>query len=556
MCTFLPRILLIATSVLFTTCQNRNSNPPKELIAELQLASGPLISCSPANKSFGVVNFEMDCNENVKQDFNTAMELLHSFEYSEAEKQFAKVIAQSPDCAMAYWGVAMSTFHPLWEPPSERDLIKGARAISIAKSIKNKSEKTNDYINAVAAYYDNWRATDAKKRSINFENAMQRLHAKYSADNESAIFYALSLDAAADPTDKTFARQKKAGEILTALYKSAPDHPGIVHYIIHTYDYPGIANLALDAAKRYADVAPSSSHALHMPSHIFTRLGLWDDCIHSNLDAVAAAKCYAESAGIKGHWDEELHGLDYLVYGYLQKGDNQKADEQLQYLNSIQEVNPSNFKVAYAFAAIPARIVLENKNWKAAASLALKPGFAWQQYPWQEAIVHFARTLGAAHTGLLAQANLELDTLKQLRTMLEHNKDAYKANQVAIQATAAEAWIAFFKGNKNDALSKMELAANMEDSTSKHPVTPGEVLPARELYADMLLAAHQYDKALQQYELSLQKAPNRFNSLYGAGLAAEKLNNHDKANDYYDQLTAIADKNSNRPELLLLPKKY
>jgi tetratricopeptide (TPR) repeat protein len=556
MCTALTRLLLIATCAIFTTCQTQNNNPPKEAVADLQLASGPLISCSPANKSFGIVNFDMDCSETVKLDFNTGMELLHSFEYTEAEKQFAKVIVQSPGCAMAYWGVAMSAFHPLWEPPSEHDLIKGAKAISIAKNINKKSEKTTDYINAVAAYYDNWRTTDARKRNLSFENAMKRLYTKYATDNESAIFYALSLDAAADPTDKTFSKQKKAGEILTALYKSAPNHPGIVHYIIHTYDYPGIANLALDAAKRYADVAPASSHALHMPSHIFTRLGLWDDCIHSNLNSIAAAKCYAESAGIKGHWDEELHGLDYLVYAYLQKGDNQKAIEKLRYLNAIAQVNPSNFKVAYAFAAIPARIVLENKHWKEAAVLPLKSGFAWKQFPWQEAIIHFARALGAAHMKSLQQANAELDKLKQLRAALENVKDAYKAKQVAIQQTTAEAWIAFFNGNKKAAISKMELAANMEDSTSKHPVTPGEVLPARELYADMLMEDHQYEEALQQYERSLQKAPNRFNSLYGAGLAAEKSNNRNKANDYYDQLTTIADKNSNRPELLLLPKKY
>jgi hypothetical protein len=288
-----------------------------------------------------------------------------------------------------------------------------------------------------------------------------------------------------------------------------------------------------------------------MPSHIFTRLGLWDDCIRSNLNSVAAAKCYAESAGIKGHWDEELHGLDYLVYAYLQKGNNQAADEQLRYLNSIEEVNPSNFKVAYAFAAIPSRIMLENKNWRGAAALTLNSSVvAWKQFPWQEAIVHFARALGSAHTGSLTQANLELDTLKQLHTMLENNKDAYKAKQVSIQIAGAEAWIAFAAGKKTEALKEMELAATMEDSTSKHPVTPGEVLPARELYADMLLKADQYNNALEQYERALQKAPNRFNSLYGACVAAEKLGNREKAEYYYKQLTSIADKNSNRPELL------
>ena len=549
---FLNRLLFLLPFGLLMACNGNHSTPDKDLISALHLKSGEIISCGPPDKEFGLVNFEITGNEEVQKHFNLALELLHSFEYDEAEKVFAKIIDESPDCAMAYWGIAMCNFHPLWEPPTEADLKKGAKAIEIANTITAKSKRESDYINAVAAYYKNWDNTNPMTRSTNFENAMEQMHRKYAADKEAAIFYALALDAAADPTDKSYSKQKKAGAILDSLYKQEPNHPGIIHYIIHTYDYPGIAKLALPAAGKYARVAPSSAHALHMPSHIFTRLGLWDDCIRSNLESVDAAKCYATSAGIKGHWDEELHGLDYLVYAYLQKGDNAAAGDQLKYIASINEVFPVNFKEAYTFAAAPSRMVLENKKWQEAAGLQLHPAdFPWKKFPWQEAINHFTRLLGAAHTNNVSSAEAELEKLHALSDTLQKQKDLYKANQVAIQIKAGEAWIALMKGRKTDALKLMSVAADMEDSTSKHPVTPGEVIPARELYADMLLQIQQYENALQQFEKVLQKSPNRFNSLYGAGVAAEKSGLIDKAVIYYKQLSAIASSNSYRPELLV-----
>jgi hypothetical protein len=415
-------------------CGGNDSKPSKEQITQLDLKRGTLISCGSPGKEFGTVDFEMSCDEKVKTDFNLAIELLHSFEYDESEKVFAKIIDEAPECAMAYWGVAMCSYHPLWEPPSEADLKKGAEAITIAKSINKKSEKESAYINAIAAYYKDWDKTNPLARSINFEKAMEQLHNTYPEDKEAAIFYALALDAAANPTDKTYVNQKKAGDILNALYAEEPNHPGIIHYIIHTYDYPELATLALPAARRYATVAPSSAHALHMPSHIFTRLGLWDECIKSNLESVAAAQCYAESAGIKGHWDEELHGIDYVVYAYLQKGDDDSAKQQFNYLSTIKEVHPANFKVAYAFAAIPARIALETKNWNDAANLQLPQlNLAWNKFPWQEAIIHFARLLGAVKSQKIDAAKNELVKLNALHDTLQQQKDAYKANQVAIQ---------------------------------------------------------------------------------------------------------------------------
>jgi tetratricopeptide (TPR) repeat protein len=548
------RVLLYVflLSLMMLSCKNKNSSPSKEVIAELKLKRGDVISCGPPDAQFGTVDFKMTCNEKVKKDFNLAIELLHSFEYDESEKLFSKIIDETPECAMAYWGVAMCNFHPLWNPPTESELQKGAKSIAIAKSINTKSARESGYINAIGLFYKDWDKADHHTRCIYFEKAMEQLHIKYADDHEAAIFYALALDAAADPRDKTYANQKKAAAILNALYAVEPNHPGIIHYLIHTYDYPGLAVLGLPAARKYAEVAPSSAHALHMPSHIFTRLGLWDEDIHLNLKSIASAKCYAESADIPGHWDEELHALDYLVYAYLQKGENKLAEEQVKYLKTITAVYPADFKVAYAFAAIPSRYFLENKKWKEAAVLQIPPAnISWKEFPWQESIIHFTRLLGAAHTRNFGVAKSELTKLNQLRDTLIKQKDSYKSKEVEVQIKTGEAWIQFESANKNSALNIMKLAADMEDSTEKHPVTPGEVLPARELLGDMLLQAKQHAEALNAYESVLQKCPNRFNSLYGAGVTAEKLGDKRKTVFYFKQLLTIVDTaNSDRPEVV------
>lgn len=549
------RMFFILWVTTLVSCKsNNNSSPSKELISGIDLKRGNVISCGPPEGKFGSVTFEMSCNEKAKENFNLAIELLHSFEYDEAEKVFAEVIDEFPECAMAYWGVAMSNFHALWTAPTAAELIKGSKAIEIAKSIPTKSARETAYINAIETFYKDYEKTDHLTRCTRYEKAMEQLHKDYPEDKETAIFYALALNAAANPSDKTFAKQKKAASLLNGLYPSEPDHPGIIHYIIHSYDYPGLAELALPSARKYAQVAPSSAHALHMPSHIFTRLGLWDECIQSNLASVSSAKCYAEQAGIKGHWDEELHGLDYLVYAYLQKGNNKLAQEQFAYLKSIKEIHPANFKVAYAFAAIPSRIFLENKNWKNAATAQLyAANIVWQQFPWQESLIHFTRLLGNAHLGNIKEAHTELATLEQLHTILDQQKDLYKSTQVAIQIKTGKAWIELMTGNKTTALALMSSAADMEDSTGKHPVTPGEVIPARELLGDMLLQMQQYEQAFIAYEKVLANSPNRFNSLYGAGLATQKSGNKEKAVFYYKQLSEMANSAaSDRSELVVI----
>jgi len=546
-------ILNVGSGLLLLTlisCWNRNS-PSPELINSINLKQGDVFLCGPFETQLGSVKFETSCSEKVKKDFNLALALLHSFEYDEAEKVFAKIIHVESTCAMAYWGVAMCNYHQLWpSQPTPAELGKGYSAISLARDIIPKSPKESAFIEAMAIFYKDWDIKNHATRTQLFEKAMEKVYQSYPEDKEAAIFYSLALDGSADPSDKTYSNQRKAGDILNALYPGEPDHPGIVHYIIHTYDYPGLASLALPAARKYASIAPSSAHAQHMPSHIYTRLGSWDESIESNLNSIASARCYAENAGIRGHWDEELHGMDYLVYAYLQKGDNKSARAQQDSLHAMVEVSPPNFKVAYSFAAIPARYALENKMWKDAAQLRIHPAnFPWKNFPWQKAIIHYTRAMGFAHLGQLDSSSVQINEMGRLVDSLVALKDSYKANQVLIRMASAEAWWLFKSGKKIEGLSRMKQASEMEDKTEKSPVTPGEILPARELLGDMLMLMHKYTAALEAYEENLKNHPNRFNGLFGAGLAAEKSNNGEKTKTYYSHLLKIVDSTSARPEL-------
>jgi len=510
--------------ILLLSCKSKN-NTTNSAINSLDLKKGEVISCGPQEgEIFGTVSFASTVPASLQKDLNTAIALLHSFEYDEAEKMFAKVIDAAPDCAMAYWGVAMSNFHPLWVPSSPSELQKGMQAIQIARSIKNKTKRETDYIEAMGQFYENTEQSDHRSRVLKFEKAMESIYKSYPDDKEAAIFYALSLNAAADPSDKSYTRQRKAFAILSPIFQEEPLHPGIVHYLIHSYDYPELSPLALSAARKYASIAPASAHAQHMPSHIFTNLGLWDECIKSNLVSVSSAKCYAEKAMIKGHWDEELHGMDYLVYAYLQKEENALAKQQLDYLQTMNEVYPVNFKVAYAFAAIPARYALERKDWKQAAELNIHPlNFPWDKFPWQNAIIHFARAMGHIHLNNINAAEKELDTLKAAYEKLKDQKNkGLEAAQVAVQINASEGWIEYKKGNNEKALALMKAAADAEDATEKHPVTPGPVIPARELLGELLLEMDQPALAFTEFEKDLERHPNRHNGLIGQAMAKEK----------------------------------
>jgi tetratricopeptide (TPR) repeat protein len=545
-------LLLGCTVMVFISCKNKNENQYKDHIASLDLKRGEVITCGPQEGQFGSTSFSASVPEKLRSDFNTAIALLHSFEYDESEKMFAKVIDQAPDCAMAYWGVAMSNFHPLWAPPSPAELEKGLKAIKIARSIEKKTKRESDYIEAIANFYGNADQFDHRSRVLKFEKSMEQIYLNYPDDKEAPVFYALALNAAADPADKTYARQKKAFGILNAIFQEEPLHPGIAHYIIHNYDYPGLAEMALPAARKYASIAPASAHAQHMPSHIFTRLGLWDECIKSNLVAAASGRCYAEQSKLKGSWDEELHALDYLVYAYLQKGEDSLAKERVDHLRSIRQVDPVNFKVAYAFAASPARYFLEKRMWKEAAGMEIyPPGFPWEKFPWQKAIIHFTRLLGDVHEHKMDEAKKELENLRSLQLVLSKEKNTSReAAQVTVQINTGEAWIQYTEGNNDHALKLMRAAADMEDGTEKHPVTPGEIIPARELLGDMLLDMNKPAEALEAYKLVLETHPNRFNGLYSAGLAAQRSGNKMEAKMYFQKLLdSIGTSNSKRSEL-------
>ena len=519
---FMRLLILFACFVLLICCNNNKVG--SELSKTIDLKKGPVISCGPQDgEIFGSVSFNAAVPSRSQKDFNTAIALLHSFEYDEAEKMFAKVIDEAPGCAMAYWGVAMSNFHPLWNPPSQTELQKGLQVVQVARSIKNKTRRESDYIEAIAQFYEHADEIDHRSRVLKFEKAMADVYRQYPDDKEAAVFYALALNAAVDPEDKTYSRQRKALGLLEPVFQQQPLHPGIAHYIIHNMDYPGLAELALPAARKYASIAPASAHAQHMPSHIFTRLGLWDECIKSNLVSVSSAQCYAEKAKLV-HWDEELHGLDYLVYAYLQKKDDASAKQQLDYLESIHEVSPANFKVAYAFAAVPARYALERKDWKMAAGLQLhEANFSWDNFPWQEAIIHFAKLLGNVHLNNLNDAENEFAQLKALyQNLLTQKNKAIEAAQVDVQIQTSEAWIELKKGNKQKAKELMIAAADKEDAMEKHPVTPGSVLPARELLGEMLLELNEPGLAIEVFEEDLKINPNRRNGMIGLNSARQK----------------------------------
>ena len=489
-----------------------------------------------SGKQFGEVSFSLSCKYSVRETFDLAISLLHSFEYDEAEKAFVNVIDADPDCAMAYWGVAMSIYHALWEPPSADKLVKGARVLKIAESLP-KTEREKEYLDAIGLYYKDWENIDAKTRASKMENKMEEIYRKYRDDKEAAILYALALNSTADPTDKNYTNQRKAGSILESIFLEQPNHPGIAHYIIHSYDNPVLAEKALPLAKKYAEIAPASAHAQHMPSHIFTRLGLWNESISSNLNSTASAVCYAEEADYKAHWDEELHGMDYLVYAYLQKGDNKKAIALNEYLNTMEKVYPVNFKDAYAIAAIPARIAMENKDWVKAANLELSPiAFPWEEFPWQKSILHFSRAIGACHLGDVNEAESEIAILETLHQNLIKSGNQYQANQVMIQLKASKAWLNFAKGKHEEAIALMNEAADMEDNTTKHPVTPCEIIPARELLGDLLLALNQPLESLKAFEIDIQYHPKRLNGIYGAAIAAKMNGNLKVAKAYFEQL--------------------
>jgi tetratricopeptide (TPR) repeat protein len=478
------------------------------------------------------VQFPNSCNDAVQDDFNNAITLLHSFEYPETTRIFGEIMEVDPDCAMARWGAAMSNWHPLWAPPSREELEKGAALLAGTGKL-SATDRESAYIDAAKAFFSSTDTSTHRDRARKFEAKMGELYASHLDDPEAALFYALSLLATADPRDKTYAHQFKSAGLLNWVRDSHPTHPGVLHYMIHSYDFPGLAHLALASAKTYASAAPDSAHAQHMPSHIFTRLGLWERSINSNHDSTRSAAEYTVRAHLSGHYDEGLHGMDYLMYAMLQTARDEEASKLLLTLQGIGKTNTENFKVAYTYAASPARFVLERRRWEDASKLELKPtDFLWDEFPWAQSIHHFARGIGAARSNQVEQARAELQMIKTLQARMSDATSPYWREEAAVQVDMLDAWITYAEGDEGEALRLAAAAANREDAVDKNPVTPGEVLPARELYADLLIETGNYAKSLEQYRMVLTGSPNRLNALLGAASAASHTGDTKLAEKY------------------------
>jgi tetratricopeptide (TPR) repeat protein len=508
-----------------------------------------------SNSGVGAVQFPVTTAPARQQEFNRAIAMLHSFWYEEVDKAFMQISEQDPSCGMAFWGVAMSLYHPLWQPPDRASLRRGWEAVQKAKALGAPTKREADYISAIEIFYKDSDTLDHRTRAQAYSNAMQALHRKYPDDREAAIFYALSLIATAPRADKTYAKPKAAAEILNRISLEQPDHPGVIHYIIHAYDSPPLAHLALPAARRYARIAPAVPHALHMPSHIFTRLGLWDESIRSNQDCVAASQEYAKRLRIEGVWDEQIHAMDYLTYAHLQIAQDEKAQGIVNDSARIRKASTEDLKVAYPMVTIPARYAVERHRWDEAMNAeAAWPDLPWSRFPSAEAVLHFVRGLGAARRGDVGKAKMELAQLEQASSRLSAVNQQDWSTPTEVARLALAGWIAHASGHQTEAGRLLREAADLEDSSEKHPMTPGPVLPARELLGDYLLELNEPAAALQEFRVSLTKAPNRFNSLYGAGRAAELRGEPAAAAKYYEMLIRACTATSDRPELNLARK--
>jgi hypothetical protein len=501
----------------------------------------------------GSVNFANSCAPSSQKQFAHAIALLHSFGYEEARSAFADVATSDPSCAMAQWGVAMTWYHPIWAPPTPEELRPGAAAIERARSMTASTAREKDFIGALALFYKDWQTVDHATRATAYENAMAQIHQRYPADSESTIFYVLSMLGNLNQADQTYTKQKAAAKILNAELVKSPNHPGVAHYLIHSNDYPPLAELALPAARAYAKIAPVSPHALHMPSHIFTRLGLWDDSIESNIASAKSAQDRTARLHPGAGSFDQLHAMDYLVYAYLQEARDHTARRVLEQMAAMTKLDNEQFAAAYSFAAAPQRYAMERHDW--AASMRIAPGpawFAWNRHPQFEAVAHYGRAVSAARAGNLPLARSEIAILAQLQKQVPAAKDYDWSSAVAAQREVAEALVSFSEGKHAEGLAALSKAADREDAVGKHAVSPGALLPARELLGDLLLATGANAGALAAYEGALRIAPHRFNSVAGAARAAQLTGDTVKARAWYLDLLRLG-KNAEtpRPELTL-----
>jgi tetratricopeptide (TPR) repeat protein len=528
----------------------------KQLLVALAVvfASGMWLSPSDAiaqhsdhgagKERLGTVRFDVSCAAAVQPKFNRAMALYHSFHWPEGTKAFREITELDPRCGMAYWGLAMIAADNPFIWPGSLNLKEGPQLIAKAKEVGAGTQRERDYIEALSLLYADPATTPHRARALRYEEAMGKLAARYPEDMEAAVLYGLTMSANHDLNDGSYARPLKAAALLEPLFKAHPDHPGVAHYIIHSYDYPPIAQKGIEAARRYALVAADAPHARHMPSHIFTRVGLWRESVTANQASIAATNATLGNIA---------HARDYMVYAYLQLADDAAAESIWAETLKVAAIKSVAQPDSFALAAMPARLALERGRWADAATVELHPAITeadWQRLPQSLSNVVFARAIGASRSGDAAAARKEIARLRTLQATLTERKVAYWAEQVDIQANVATAWALRAEGKNAEALAAMRAAAEQEDKTEKSTVTPGPLLPARELLGDMLMEIGQAGDALKQYEASLAKEPNRFRGLYGAALAAERSGDRARARVHYEKLAAMtAQSKSARPEL-------
>jgi Tfp pilus assembly protein PilF len=475
----------------------------------------------PVPEILGTVTFATTCTANAQPRFDRALALLHSFAYTAAEQAFREVVGADPKCAIAHWGVAMSLFHQLWENPAPQELARGAAELESARRLDTGSPRERAFIEAAAVYFRDAGTAPHAQRAKAYEQAMGEVAARFPDDPEAQIFHALALIATAPPTDRTHANQKRAADILEPLYRRHPQHPGLAHYLIHAYDSAELAPRGLAAARAYAKIAPSAPHALHMPSHVFTRLGYWDDSVASNL----AARKAARAAGDVG---EELHAMDYLTYAYLQLGRDADAKRIVDDIRTMHGLAASKFKIGYAVNAMPVRFAIERRQWTQATALAPLP----DSEPQVAAIVYWARAVGASRSAHPDDADADIDRIDASLARLRTAGNAYWATQTEVLADSARAWQLHARGKTDEAIARLRSAADTEDASEKLPLTPGPIVPAREQLGDLLLDAGRPADALREFSTALDAAPGRRGALTGAAQAAERSGDAEAAKGF------------------------
>src|SRR5215475_8734634 len=514
----------------------------------------------------GKVNFPISCAPSVQSEFSRGVALLHSFFYEEARRVFTSVAERDSKCAMAQWGIAMTWWHPIWTPPTPDEMKAGKAAIEKAMAMDAGTNRERGFITALNVYYNSPDSSSAgavgqschgpvgpRDRVIAYERAMHQLRDKYPDDFEVQTFYAYAVlgSGYASPNDTSLSKQLEAAAIFEKLWKQNARHPGVVHYLIHCYDYPALAQRGLAAAQSYASIAPWVPHALHMPSHIFTRLGMWDESIAANQASAEASRAYAAMHHRDAAEAEELHALDYMAYSYLQEAQDTEAKKIVDLAAKVRKTNPElEFVAAYALAAIPTRYAFERNDWTAAANLAIPNVPHWSSFPFMEALIEYGHALGRAHTGELDGARKAIARMQQLRDATKDPKFDYFKNHLDLQMQAASASVAAAEGKKSEAIEMLRRAADAEDILGRHPVSPGAFVPIREQLGSLLMEVGQSKEAQQEFEAALKIYPGRFRGLYGAARAAEKNGDKETATRYYTKLAAqTANATGSRDEL-------